>query len=355
MSAPGVVWNERNACHSCGGTAGTSPYRNGRVTRSGARAQSGKNPLGQDWSVGVLSPTMLWPVLERWIVAGLLCLVASAQYSSDQCSWRGSGLTHESHSRDVEQVYLRCSQGSLEWLYPTGALIISLRPNTEPSSGASHGLHACIKPQADSRGAHLYLERAGRLHLLMAEKEQTEGRVRCFPLRNGSLFVEAVGQQDISRRIAAFQYQLMTGAGAHLYPQPNTFNPQINTDPCTQCSDDQVLMAVCTSDFVGRGSVYATDAPHSSDNFSIAVTLSRLFRQKSRVFSLGGARGRGWSGRLNTPPQCRTLPEEEEFLFTGAVRFGEAWLGCATHYRHFLELYRTALETGSNPCHIDTD
>lgn len=58
------------------------------------------------------------------------------------CSLTCSGLSHESHSRDVEQVYLRCSQGSLEWLYPTGAIIVNLRPNTEPSAG----LHVCIKP-----------------------------------------------------------------------------------------------------------------------------------------------------------------------------------------------------------------
>lgn len=62
-----------------------------------------------------------------------------------------SGLSHESHRRDVEQVYLRCSQGSLEWLYPTGAIIVNIRPNTEPSSGRAAGVHACIKPQPYSQ------------------------------------------------------------------------------------------------------------------------------------------------------------------------------------------------------------
>lgn len=62
-----------------------------------------------------------------------------------------SGLSHESHRRDVEQVYLRCSQGSLEWLYPTGAIIVNLRPNMGPPGGNMAGLHACIKPQAYSQ------------------------------------------------------------------------------------------------------------------------------------------------------------------------------------------------------------
>ncbi|XP_052382081.1 meteorin-like protein [Oncorhynchus keta] len=153
---------------------------------------------------------MLWPGLAHWVAAVFLCRVASAQYTSDQCSWRGSGLTHESHSRDVEQVYLRCSQGSLEWLYPTGALIVNLRPNTEPTSGASPGLHACIKPQTDS------LRTAQIFH------SAWQGAV--FLPDRGALFIEAVGQQDISKRITVFQYELVAshGPGAHLYPHLNT-------------------------------------------------------------------------------------------------------------------------------------
>lgn len=62
-----------------------------------------------------------------------------------------SGLSHESHRRDVEQVYLRCSQGSLEWLYPTGAIIVNLRPNTAPTAAHRAGLHVCIKPYSYSQ------------------------------------------------------------------------------------------------------------------------------------------------------------------------------------------------------------
>lgn len=60
-----------------------------------------------------------------------------------------SGLSHESHRRDVEQVYLRCSQGSLEWLYPTGAVIVNLRPNMPQAHAA--GLRVCIRPRANSQ------------------------------------------------------------------------------------------------------------------------------------------------------------------------------------------------------------
>ncbi|MEQ2174580.1 hypothetical protein GOODEAATRI_009331, partial [Goodea atripinnis] len=117
------------------------------------------------------------------------------------------GLTHEGHTRDVEQVYLRCSQGSLEWLYPTGAVIVNLRPNTV--SPAAARLSVCIKPSKDSTGTNIYLDRSGKLRLLLREQDQAQGKVHCFSIREGALFIEAIPRTDISRRITAFQYELV--------------------------------------------------------------------------------------------------------------------------------------------------
>uniref|UniRef100_A0A8C9F4H3 Meteorin-like protein n=1 Tax=Pavo cristatus TaxID=9049 RepID=A0A8C9F4H3_PAVCR len=133
---------------------------------------------------------------------------AEAQYSSDLCNWKGSGLTHESHKKDVEQVYLRCSEGSIEWMYPTGALIVNLRPNTSPAS-YKH-LTVCIKPFKDSAGANIYLEKTGELKLLVRDGERSPSKVYCFGYDQGGLFVEATPQQDISRKITGFQYELMS-------------------------------------------------------------------------------------------------------------------------------------------------
>lgn len=164
---------------------------------------------------------------------------AEAQYSSDLCNWKGSGLTHESHKKDVEQVYLRCSEGSIEWMYPTGALIVNLRPNTSPAS-YKH-LTVCIKPFKDSAGANIYLEKTGELKLLVRDGERSPSKVYCFGYDQGGLFVEATPQQDISRKITGFQYELMSrGIASDLHTV---------SAPCRPCSDTEVLLAVCTSDF----------------------------------------------------------------------------------------------------------
>ncbi|XP_029015675.1 meteorin-like protein [Betta splendens] len=273
----------------------------------------------------------------------LLCRISSGQYSSDQCSWKGSGLTHEGHARDVEQVYLRCSQGSLEWLYPTGAIIVNLRPNT--LSPAAARLSVCIKPSARSSGTNVYLDRGGELRLLLREQDQARGRAQCFGIQEGALFVEAVPRADISRRITAFQYELVSerpGAGPH---SPGA--------PCKPCSDAEMLLAVCTNDFVARGSIKKVE--QEEEQTSVTVGISRVYRQKTQVFVPGGVRVRTWTGRIHMPPQCGVRSGEGEFLFTGTVRFGEAWMGCAPRYKDFLRLYRAAQQQGTNPCHVDTD
>jgi len=273
----------------------------------------------------------------------LLCRIAFCQYSSDQCSWRGSGLTHEGHARDVEQVYLRCSQGSLEWLYPTGAIIVNLRPNTV--SPASARVSVCIKPLQNSSGTNIYLDRAGKLRLLLRESDQTSGKVHCFSIQAGALFIEAIPHRDISRKITAFQYELVNSR-----PGVEPYSP---TAPCQPCSDPEVLLAVCTSDFVARGTIEAVE--EQPEQSSITAAISRLYRQKTQVFVSGGVRARRWTGRINAPTQCGVRPGDGDFLFTGTVRFGEAWMGCAPRYKDFLRLYQEAVRQGTNPCHVDTD
>ncbi|TNM96803.1 hypothetical protein fugu_014959 [Takifugu bimaculatus] len=286
----------------------------------------------------MLSPTLapLLPLLLLWRVS--LC-----QYSSDQCSWKGSGLMHEGHARDVEQVYLRCSQGSLEWLYPTGAIIVNLRPNV--LSPAAARLSVCIKPAPDSRGTNVYLDRSGKLRLLLREQDQARGKVQCFGITEGALFIEAVPHMDISRRTTAFQYELLSNR-----PGPDARSLGA---PCQPCSDAEILLAVCTSDIVARGSI--TKVEQEEEHSSISVVLSRLYRQKTQIFTGGGVRVRSWTGSIKMPPQCRVRSGEGEFLFTGMVRFGEAWMGCAPRYKDFLRVYNEAQLQGTNPCHVDTD
>uniref|UniRef100_A0A452SCF1 Meteorin-like protein n=2 Tax=Ursus TaxID=9639 RepID=A0A452SCF1_URSAM len=122
--------------------------------------------------------------------------------------------------------------------------------------------------------------------------------------------------------------------------------------PCRPCSDAEVLLAVCTSDFVVRGSIQnVTHAPEQQES-AIHLHVSRLYRQKSRVFR-PAPEGGGWRGRVTTLLQCGVRPGRGEFLFTGHMHFGEARLGCAPRFKDFQRTYRDAEERGLNPCEMD--
>ncbi|KAF7243036.1 Meteorin [Varanus komodoensis] len=161
----------------------------------------------------------------------LLCLVlldtALCSYSKDQCSWRGSGLSQEAGS--VEQISLHCAEGSLEWLYPAGALHVSLFPRLPTGATSKESprrVTACIKSSSGFRGAQIYLERDGILELLLAEAEAaSQPKVRCFswlPKEKVALFLQSTLHQDISRRIAAFRYELRGDWNSHfMWPSRN--------------------------------------------------------------------------------------------------------------------------------------
>ncbi|XP_073900906.1 meteorin-like protein isoform X2 [Castor canadensis] len=226
-------------------------------------------------------------------------------------------------------------------MYPMGALIINLRTNT--FSPTRH-LTVCIKPFRDSSGANIYLEKTGELRLLVRDGGSELGQVQCFGLEQGGLFVEATPQQDISRRTTGFQYELMNGhRGLDL---------RALSAPCRPCSDTEVLLAVCTSDFVVRGSIQnITHVPEQQESV-IHLRVSRLHRQKTKVFQPAPEGDSHWQGHVTTLLECGVRPGPGDFLFTGHVHFGEAQLGCAPRFSDFQRMYRDAEERGLNPCEI---
>ncbi|XP_037665538.1 meteorin-like protein isoform X2 [Choloepus didactylus] len=136
---------------------------------------------------------------------------------------------------------------------------------------------------------------------------------------------------------------------------PGNAQHQARLAPCRPCSDAEVLLAVCTSDFVVRGSIEdVTDEPEQREA-AIHLLVSRVFRQKSRVFRPDPGGGGRWRGHVRTLLQCGVRPGQGDFLFTGQMHFGEARLGCAPRFKDFQRTYRDAEERGLNPCAVATE
>lgn len=288
-----------------------------------------------------------------------------SNYSVDQCNWKGSGLSQEPGS--VEQIFLHCAEGEVEWLYPVGALRLSLsprlprRPVGPASPGGSGRITVCIKPAESFRGAQVYLEQGTELQLVLRD-EQGEGagleeetgrepKVHCFsrlPGERVALFIQSTLHRDISRRIAAFKYDLRGdwGTGALL--------PQQMERACRPCNDTEVLMAVCTSDFVVRGHIRSVLHDRERQESVVNVGTTKIYRQKYTLFHPVGKYGKSL-GEVRTFLRCGVKQGVGSFIFTGHVHFGEAWLGCAPRYKDFKRIYEAAKETHENQCEIESD
>uniref|UniRef100_A0A8C4P9H6 Uncharacterized protein n=1 Tax=Dromaius novaehollandiae TaxID=8790 RepID=A0A8C4P9H6_DRONO len=213
------------------------------------------------------------------------------------------GLGWEPCSRAVEQVHLRCTKGSLEWVYPASALRIVL----EPSLSVAWHTAVCVKPASDFQGASIYVERAGQLHLLVSEAEEAR------PCHRVALFLQASPQRDI----AAGQL-----ASSVSFPRTCTTHLLLH---------NQLLSS---SRLVVKGSVQ--NVSHSFENHmsQADVSVQKVYRQKNRIFQRGEASGE-WQGRIRTLMQCKAKKGAGDFVFTRNEHFGKAWLGCAPWFKDF--------------------
>lgn len=101
-----------------------------------------------------------------------------------------------------------------------------------------------------------------------------------------------------------------------------------------------------------RGAIRNVTHDLERQESAIHLRVSRVYRQKSRVFLPTAGEGGGWRGRISTLLECGVRPGPGEFLFTGHMHFGEARLGCAPRFEDFRRVYGDAESRGLNPCEM---
>ncbi|XP_032957785.1 meteorin [Rhinolophus ferrumequinum] len=288
------------------------------------------------------------PALLCALCCGLLAAAAGAGYSKDRCSWKGSGLTQEPGS--VGQLALACTEGGIEWLYPAGALRLTLGG---PDSDARPRI-ACLRPARPFAGAQVFAERAGgSLELLLAEGPGPAGGrcVRWGPREGRALFLQATPHRDISRRVASFRFELREDGHPELPPQAHGLGTDV---ACRPCSDAEFLLASCTSDFVIRGTIHGVAHNTELQESVITVTAARVLRQTLPLFQVGASGGQVQAS-IRTPLRCGVRPGPGTFLFMGWSLFGEAWLGCAPRFQEFSRVYAAAHANHLHPCEVTLD
>ncbi|XP_060758584.1 meteorin-like protein [Neoarius graeffei] len=267
---------------------------------------------------------------------------------TDLCNWRGSGQVGSPLSGSVRHVRLRCSAGSITWFSPRHALRVVLQPNVWSARRAA----VCVKALRGFHGAAVYVERAESLDLLLHDGESPE-QVRCFrahKAHSAAIFLQASPQSDAGPSVVGFRYEVL---------RKNSSATEVHTSTiqaaCRPCNDFEILKAICSSDFVVRGSIRNVSHDSERQTSVVEVYKGRVYRQRSGVFEREPDLSGSWHGHIHTLLQCGVKAGSGQFLFTGAELFGEAWLGCAPRFKNFQTLYHSAKRVHQMPCDFSID
>ncbi|KAK2829376.1 hypothetical protein Q7C36_017366 [Tachysurus vachellii] len=275
-----------------------------------------------------------------------LCILTSC--TADVCNWRGSGLVDSPLSGSVQQVRLRCAAGSVTWFSPRFALRVVLQPNVWSSRHAA----VCVKALRGFHGAAVFVERAAGLDLLLQDEESPE-QVRCFRAHKAqsvAIFLQANPQGHAGPSIVGFRYEMLREDSSSTEVQTSKIKAA-----CRPCNDSEILKAICSSDFVVRGSIRNVTHDSERQTSVVEVQKGRVYRQRSGVFGREPNHSGSWHGYIHTLLQCGVKAGAGQFLFTGAELFGEAWLGCAPRFKDFQILYHSAKRAHHMPCDFSLD
>uniref|UniRef100_A0A2K6SQ17 Meteorin, glial cell differentiation regulator n=1 Tax=Saimiri boliviensis boliviensis TaxID=39432 RepID=A0A2K6SQ17_SAIBB len=114
---------------------------------------------------------------------------------------------------------------------------------------------------------------------------------------------------------------------------------------CRPCSDAELLLAACTSDFVIHGTIHGVTHDTELQESIITVVAARVLLQTLPLFQRLTS--------IRTPLHCGVHPGPGTFLFMGWSRFGEAWLGCAPRFQEFRCAYEaTHTAHHRHPCEV---
>ncbi|XP_053069396.1 meteorin isoform X3 [Acinonyx jubatus] len=138
---------------------------------------------------------------------------------------------------------------------------------------------------------------------------------------------QATPHPDISRRVASFRFETHEDRYPELPPQAHGLGAD---GVCRPCSDAELLLTACTSDFVINGTIRGVAHNTELQESVITVAAARVLRQTLPLFRVGES---GGQASIHTPLRCGVRPGPGAFLFMGWSRF--AWtfpMDCRASY-----------------------
>lgn len=283
--------------------------------------------------------------------------------------------------KGVQSITARCTQGQVVWRLPWGGLRIDfVTPSTFVD--AADEVEVCCAVSASFSVVQLSLDVVDAKTLTpiaVVNSSETEICFRSSPGRQVALFAEA----DPSRT------SVLVGRVTVDYDVSPVGKDEDGGDDelrdCRPCSDDELLLAVCTADFAVEGrmlnvthgkewttiDVQVGSVVHQSKNFADFLTslsdrrdhrddttpvprLSDVLGTGTRLLYERSASGRHVDSEVvpvSFPSRCRVHRGDGLFLFVGRVRLRRTLLmRCAPRVEEFWNAWSDAVRRDENPC-----
>ncbi|KAK7113222.1 meteorin-like protein [Littorina saxatilis] len=264
-----------------------------------------------------------------------------AQDTCDQCDCK---LSSNDDKRAIFNVRTRCNTGAIEWSSAYGAIRLEVQPSVAGDFRLcivvdSHHTVTQVSQEAP-RTRRLKNYRLGleELRLLSMSPLVSVGEGE----RSGEVCVSGRTRQPVLLFVEVERTNRFTGIpSVTLRYDVESLSDAMLYDPmeeCRPCTQEEVLEAYCTSDFVAVGSMHKADEDSGTDHTKVQVAVAQLIHQNSPVFNRVRRDDRYLYGTIHVPGKCGVKAGKGDFLFTGRMRLGKPKLRCAPFFKDWLRI-----------------
>ncbi|CAH1795397.1 unnamed protein product [Owenia fusiformis] len=281
----------------------------------------------------------LWCMLVVFIIAPCI----KGQFNQDQCDWM---IRDDTEEKGIRNVFGTCSEGEVTWLSPYGALRLVLQYGGD----AQTDFRGCITTRIEFTTIKISQEgkyNLNKLAILNITHPETE-RELCFDSVGGKIVLYIEADTDDHESITL-------GKAFINYDLERRFN-HLSYDElidCRPCSDEEILKAYCTSDFVVVGSMDKLFHDVNTNESELSLSVAKIIRQKSQRFKRTTNEKGRYHGSVIAPLKCNIRKGEGNFIFMGKLRLGRAILHCAPRLSQWEELKKIAIKNEDYICDLE--
>ncbi|KAL3876682.1 hypothetical protein ACJMK2_034486 [Sinanodonta woodiana] len=250
----------------------------------------------------------------------------------------------------VRTIKLQCQEGQIMWYDLYGAVRIIVQPRfsgdfrfcfTVNSGYILVKISKEIIPSTKTPETQLGYENSGELQTVLT----TRGILTEYCITSSENLILYLEPEKVRHPLAVPKVSMLYDIEKIPRNEHDLF-----LEECRPCSEDEILKAYCSSDFVVVGSMSELTQNRERQMLEIHADISQIVRQKGSLFNRADRKSKNLQGIISVPAHCGVVYGSGTFLFTGRIKLGQMRLGCAPYFEKWLEIVEKAEAEGRLMC-----